>query len=273
MPNLLHHQLAIHKAHFNNQTAEANKLIVQSELSGLERLNIYRNNTFITLTDALESTFPVVQKLVGDDFFNYMAGEYIKTSPPIAGPLNEYGDNFSCFIEEFKPASSLSYLSDIARLEWLLNVSYHSANLPPLYIKDLSSFTELQLPKLKFHFHPSCKLLSSNHPVDQIWKMNQEGSTAHQIDIDKPSNILIVRPYDMVMMHSIDQISMDFIKLLTRGKSLEVTYLNVKNISPDFDPAKLLVDLFSFNAISKIDTSPLQDFQLLNSKGLNHESR
>lgn len=273
MPNLLYHQLAIYKAHFNNQTAEASKLIVPSDLSAIERLNIYRNNTFITLTDALESTFPVVQKLVGDDFFNYMASEYIKTSPPIPGPLSEYGDNFSCFIEDFKPASSLSYLSDIARLEWLLNVSYYSKDLPPLYIKDLSSFTELQLPKLKFHFHPSCKTLRSNHPIDQIWKMNQEGSTAHQIDIDKPSNVLIVRPFDTVTMHSLDQISMNFVKLLAQGKSLEEAYLNVENISSDFDPAKLLVDLFSFNAIAKIDTSPLQDFKLLNIKGKNHESR
>ena len=42
------------------------------------RVQVYRNNVRTNLTGALKSIYPVVEKLVGDGFFNYTAAEYIK---------------------------------------------------------------------------------------------------------------------------------------------------------------------------------------------------
>ncbi|MEO8121927.1 MAG: DNA-binding domain-containing protein, partial [Rhodoferax sp.] len=68
----------------NSQTAFANALL-NAELpcpSGLKTWNgsdpgtrfaVYRNNVMVSLIDALADTYPVVQELVGEEFFRAMA--------------------------------------------------------------------------------------------------------------------------------------------------------------------------------------------------------
>src|SRR5215471_6617276 len=85
------------------------------------RLKVYRNNTFSSLTAALKDSFPVVCQLVDERFFGYAAQEYIRTHPPRAPRLAEYGEDFADFLAGFEPARRLPYLSDVARLEWAIN--------------------------------------------------------------------------------------------------------------------------------------------------------
>ena len=46
------------------------------------RFGIYRNNVFWGLTESLRSRFPATSAIVGEDFFNAMAGDYIRAEPP-----------------------------------------------------------------------------------------------------------------------------------------------------------------------------------------------
>jgi hypothetical protein len=46
------------------------------------RLNIYRNNSFISLTGALKSNFPVTMRMVDERFFAYAANAFIADHPP-----------------------------------------------------------------------------------------------------------------------------------------------------------------------------------------------
>ena len=82
------------------------------------RLQVYRNNTFNSLTAALKDTFPVVCKLVDERFFDYAAHHYIPADPPTAPRLAEYGGGFAGFfaiqeqIDELLPhglAAALPY--------------------------------------------------------------------------------------------------------------------------------------------------------------------
>ena len=47
-----------------------------------KRFAIYRNNVAISLTEALTESFPVVQKLIGQENFRNIAGLYIRQNPP-----------------------------------------------------------------------------------------------------------------------------------------------------------------------------------------------
>ncbi len=107
MPDLQTHQSAFQRNHFEEDSLDGKDLVMPAGLDSAQRLSIYRNNTFITLTEALASTFPIVKELVGEDFFDFTAKEFIKNHPPMQGPLFEYGDNFSQFLDQFEPASTL----------------------------------------------------------------------------------------------------------------------------------------------------------------------
>src|SRR6266545_6393061 len=81
------------------------------------RFAVYRNNVLAGLTSALAARFPVVQRLVGNEFFRDMARVYVTVEPPRSPLLMHYGETFAAFIDGFEPAAPIPYLGDIARLE------------------------------------------------------------------------------------------------------------------------------------------------------------
>lgn len=249
-----HFQTAIYDAHFNDDTSAASKLIVPYGLSEEQRLNIYRNNTFITLTDALSKTYPVINKLVGDDFFAFAAQEFIKKSPPQPGPLFEYGENFPNFISKFEPASSLAYLADVAYLEWARNISYHAADVPPITLTTISTIPEGDLTKLCFEIHPSCRMITSKFPIDSIWMANQPDGELKEIDLEKSASLLIIRPYEQVNLHVIEPGTVSFLKSLNIGQNLEEAYSASTTLNPEFDPAEAMIELISFGVFTAVDT-------------------
>lgn len=79
------------------------------------RFAAYRNNVLVGVTDALAERFPVVLRLVGDEFFRATAGVHARTAPPRTPMLAEYGAGFPAFIEDFEPARELPYLAALVR--------------------------------------------------------------------------------------------------------------------------------------------------------------
>ena len=139
------------------------------------RLQVYRNNTFSSLTAALKDSFPVVCQLVDERFFGYAAQEYIRAHPPRAPRLAEYGGDFAEFLGGFEPVRHLAYLPDVARLEWAVNAAYHAADAPKHDPARIAAVPQDRYPRLAFAAHPSVRLFASEFPVDRIWQVHQPG--------------------------------------------------------------------------------------------------
>ncbi len=72
-----------------------------------ERLAIYRGNMNANAARALAATYPIICKLVGDEFFGGVARAYCRQHPSVSGDLNELGAHLADFIGAFPPAQSL----------------------------------------------------------------------------------------------------------------------------------------------------------------------
>src|SRR5438876_7559091 len=92
------------------------------------RFAVYRNNVVAGLVKALRTNFPVVEKIVGDEFFAAMARVFVTQQPPRAPLLAIYGEAFPAFVAAFEPARELPYLADVARLEAARTRAYHAAD-------------------------------------------------------------------------------------------------------------------------------------------------
>src|SRR5882724_3945962 len=101
-------------------------------IDAAERLSIYRNTSVSTLTTALRLTYPAVQKLVGDEFFEGAARVFIEGHPALSPWLDQYGQGFCAFLAEFPPASSLPYLPDVAELQWAVSRALHAPDAIPI---------------------------------------------------------------------------------------------------------------------------------------------
>ncbi len=158
---------------FDNNDSLYATYIKEDAISTKECLAIYQNNVFSNYRTALKAVYPVVERLVGEQFFRHTADCYIHNYPSRSGDLNSYGADFSEFLDTFEPAKQLSYLPDVAHLEWMMELAFHSADHDPFDLIKLSMVPADQYGELRFTLHPSIQLLQSNYPVAQIWQVNQ----------------------------------------------------------------------------------------------------
>lgn len=94
----------------------------------VQNLHIYQNNVLTHLIQTLQNTYPLIEKLVGEDFFRICAKEYIKQYPSRSGNLNEYGEYFSDFLVKYEPVKELVYLTEVANFEWTCHILLTAAS-------------------------------------------------------------------------------------------------------------------------------------------------
>ncbi|KEA64623.1 Glutamate synthase [NADPH] large chain [Marinobacterium lacunae] len=201
------------------------------------RFDVYRNNVIVSLIEALESTFSVVQRLVGEQFFRAMAREYLREHMPNHPVLARFGDSFPGFIAEFEPASSLPYLADTARLEWARVQAYHAMDAGPLSAETLQvALSEPErLPQLRISLHPSAHLLRSQYAAVSLWAAHQDLIPLSQVDPWQPEQALILRPQLEVEVIPLDRATAAFTACLIDGLTLGAAVDETLNTHSDFD--------------------------------------
>ena len=191
------------------------------ELTRSKRFRVHRNNVFASLIGALRGRYPVIERLVGEDFFEAAAGHFIEAHPPRSPMLIDYGEGFSAFLESFEPASALPYLADVARLEWLRHRAYHAADRKALGPSDLARTPSDRAFALTFEFHPSAALIVSPYPIVSIWETNAHDAETRPIGPDLAGEAaLIVRPDDDVLVVRLDEAEHAFTAALSEGATL-----------------------------------------------------
>lgn len=155
-----------------------------------KRFAVYRNNVAGSLTQALETAFPTVRKLVGDEFFAAMALVYLRAHPPRSRILMLYGDTMPGFLETFPPVAHLGYLADVARLDQAMRESYHAADSAPLPEAEFQRLLGQDIASLRLRLAPSLRLIRSRWPVVSIWAANHDGGPT---PVPKAEDALILR--------------------------------------------------------------------------------
>ena len=162
------------------------------------RFAVYRNNVVCSLVDGLAAGFPVVQALVGEDFFRAMAGVFVRSAPPTSPVLAHYGEGFAEFIAAFTPAGGLPYLPDLARLELAWVRAFNAADAPVLSAAAAAPALACaeRVTELRLDCHPSWGLVRSAHPIVSLWAAHQPGSEIELdlIGLDQAEAALVLRP-------------------------------------------------------------------------------
>lgn len=137
-----------------------------------KRFDVYRNNVAVSLTEALQTAFPVIRKLVGDPFFKAMAGVFLRQYPPSSPMMMYYGAEMPDFLRGFGPAQSVPYLPDIARVELAMRNAYHATDATPIDPSKLGTMSPDALAAARFRFAPALHLIRSAYPIHGIYQAN-----------------------------------------------------------------------------------------------------
>lgn len=158
-------------------------------------LDLYRNNYQGNLHDALAYAYPVIEQLVGKDFFRFLTKQYIAQRPSASGNLHHYGAGMAAFIATFSPAQGLVYLSDVAALEWACHCAYFADDASRLDVIGLSKVPTDHYAELVLHIHPACQVVQSSYPIVTIWNAHQpDANSDFRISLEGgPCNAMVNR--------------------------------------------------------------------------------
>ena len=210
-------------------------LVRADRLPSAERLRIYHNHTLTSLATALGDNFPVVRRLVGEDFFRAMAKQFVSAHPPQNPCLSDYGDGFADFLAGFEPARALPYLPDVARLERLRIAVAFAPETPALDLAALAARPADAQGRWRIALRPSAGLMNSSYPVDRIWRANQAADVP-PVDLGTgPVSLLVWRNPEGCQIEPLDSGSFAFFAAAARGATLEEAAVAAFAADPEFD--------------------------------------
>jgi hypothetical protein len=209
-----------------------------------ERLDIYRNTFLLTLTKSLGLGFPAVQKLVGEAFFEGAAQIFITEHPPRVAWLDQYGDAFAEFLRTFGPATTVSYLHDVAKLEWAVHSAFHAVEAEAIDPAALADVAPEDQGGIRLIAEPSLVLLRLACPADTIWRavLDEDDEALRRIDLDcGPVHLLVERHPGGVEVERFDGARWRFLARLCASEPLEAA-LDDPEGGPSFDYASALAE-------------------------------
>ena len=215
-------------------------------------LAVYRNNYSGNLRDTLAYAYPVIEQLVGKEFFQLLARQFVQLHRSASGNLHRYGAEMAGFIAEFEPARGLAYLPDVAALEWACHRAYFAEDDATLDVNQLSTVPQESHEDLVLHTHPACHLVRSRFPIAAIWNAHQPGANCDfRIHLDSgPSNALVSRPRNTVMVSELTDGEAVFLQNIRAEASLETATAAAFERNPDFDLSAALKNLIDHGIIT-----------------------
>lgn len=161
-------------------------------VSATTRLGIYSEAYRLRLTDALASTLPRLQQLLGKDEFARVAGEYIDLCPSSYPSIRWFGDRLPALLD--RSYRNQPWIAELARWEWAVASSFDAADAEPIGVEALGAIPPEHWPALQFEFHPTVQLLRMKTNAPTLFKaLSDDAPAPAGVKLDEPQSWLIWR--------------------------------------------------------------------------------
>lgn len=219
----------------------------------LARLAVYRGNVYANCGKALAGAYPIVRKILGEEFFAAMAREYVRSNASQSGDLNRYGERLGDFIAGFPHTAELPYLPDVARMEWLVHRAHLAEDSPAFDPSSLASLHAERFADLRPRLSAACALLQSPWPLGRIWTIHQDDyQGTFEIDLNAGSDrVLVHRPLWRAHVLSLAPGDFRFLSAAYRGETLGAA-LEAGAADAGFDPSTALAHLINAQVITSL---------------------
>ena len=219
-------------------------------LAPAQRLQVYRNMFAANHHTALATAFPMVQRLVGEKFFEGLCAVYLRDYPSTSGKLQDYGADFPGLIANNPQAASLGYLADVARLEWARQEAALAPLPRPVGRNIPASLPPAEYQNLRLSLAPSLKLVQSDYPVLDIWLYCSDPGDSRLAIEGNGQNVAIWRSGAQLSMLAIEPANYRLISRLASGEVLGA----VSEAGEELVVVDTLRRLFSESLVTGIST-------------------
>jgi hypothetical protein len=227
-------------------------------IDGTDRLEIYRNNLREGFIKALALGFPVIERLVGTDYFRQLARQFQLAHPSRAGNLHHIGAPFAGYLREQLGQTEYAYLADVAALEWAHQEALVAEDAATLSIDALRHVDPAQYESLRFTLHPAIGLVRSPFPIVRIWRANQPDTPSDEM-IDLASggdNVLVLRGADCIEFHRLPAPDFALLEAFAQNETLGTAFEKSLIVEASFDLGAALRRLLILPVFTHLQRTP-----------------
>jgi hypothetical protein len=233
----------------------ASAWVAPQGLSAAGRIGIYANNSRVGFISTLCAAFPVVLRLVGENYFRQCCRSYQRRFPSTSGDLQHAGYAFAEYLGELHANDRYRYLADVARLEWVYQEALIAADHKTFDLASLGAVAPERYGDIRFGLGASVQLLHSNFPILKIWQANQPGAEIEgTIALDVEANFILLHRFDFeVRMRRISHSEHTFLGAFAEGRSFGAAIASAEAADANFDATASLRQFVATQVITHFD--------------------
>jgi hypothetical protein len=215
----------------------------------LRGLRAYRANAQALAVSALQSCYPTLQQLIGEENFSHLVQDFWQARPPVRGDLAQWGSELPAYLCQVPQLQALlqghAYLPDVAKLEWALHIAA-TASDAALDAESFQLLTSHDPAQIRLKLSPGCAVLRSGYPLVACVQLHHERTAdthaqARQSIADaEPQTALVWRQGFRPMFAAIDAASAALVETTLQGQSLADALDAALSQAPDFDFSECL---------------------------------
>lgn len=219
--------------------------LVRTPGDAAERLGIYRRHHRESFRRHLRGRYPTLEWLLGTPGLVDLADELLRTEPPRAPSLAEYGEGIVDIVRA-RSAQYPPWLADVARLDWHLGGLSVAIEHPPVGIAALAELDPATLPDAVVTLQPGLVYLQSGWPVDQLVHLRLTGAAPAELRFEPDETCLELRgSRGRFSMNRLSQGDLTFRQGLKDGRSIGDAAQPALDAVAEFDPGAALVRSFA----------------------------
>jgi hypothetical protein len=139
------------------------------------RLAIYGDAYRLRLVETLQSHYPALLALLGEEEFSALGAAYVRAHDSTFASIRYYGARLAELLATDPQYASRRWLAELARFEWAMTEVFDAADTVSISAQALSAVAPQEWAQLGFELDPSvrCLELTSNAPA--LWRALTDG--------------------------------------------------------------------------------------------------
>lgn len=224
-------------------------------------LSVYRNGFIRASVSALESNFPTLVTLWGEEYFSQVAGAYVNAAPPASATLIGYGfennpDAPSLSFIEFLQGSSAEliaqypYVPDICRLDqaWLQALNANGQEFLSLeHVQEIIAQGE-DLAERPMTLVDSTRIINLEFDIFELWGQLRfsELSDGQTIALNRKNNTVIFWQRELqVQAKPLSDVETSFLQSLKQSANINTASTQALTMDETFDISSLFAELLN----------------------------
>ncbi len=216
---------------------------------------VYRNGFLRGSIEALRNSYPVVEQLVGDEYFDLLAENYVTRYPPQQATLVNYGKSFPQFLEQQLEQHGLAYLPDFARLDQAWLRAYFAEDSTILSEDNIEQWQQAgnDIENLVATLPASAELLTLEHGIRTTWltlKSNKTLAGNTRIDA-REEHLLLWRDVEhQIRVRELNRAELAFLQTLGKNSTLAQAAVSALELDAGFPIIEFFSELLETDVLA-----------------------